>query len=632
MSTEHSPGMDDCLKLLRGERDEQRLAGLLLATKFCKGDDHDSIKRVYGAIGPRFLDRLLKTGMGIGVTGTVESEDRDAYLQLSVTVLAAISRVPEIARSEDMVSKIPYILDILKKGSVPLVNDECFEFFYLISTTSEEGLRTFLESGGMNVLALQISSLPDGSHASELAMRLVQSMLSRVPLDNMFNDYPSELSHVVAAIARQFALLHNAVKFEALYLLYTLLSSKYAAPLHNTLRLMSKEIWSTYMRTGVVGVLQNRVGSSEKYQALALAESLMSILGEEWLIDQRHAPDEKDPLPVDRCLLLVVESSRVEVAVLLNDLAYLKYEAAKTSSSADILLKQRNLATSFSLIEKIIKLISNVSGGQGSHIDDRTIMKIITGLNETVHVVLEFLQDAKEHGQRKGDDLLASVRIIGSYLAESPFACQEKVRDLLEYIVLIEGEDEPSPFFSVCFMLPFLCQITMETEGCKVLASSKGLDIVADCLCKLIKLHSQDAGDSGTIFLACDTLMNFLLKKEEISSQLDESNVVHLLTEIAHWTEFTTEPSVVMMASSICTLIFDSTSEDALLNHPDFKLSTLDRLSRLITRSLTTFEEESVANDAKADRDLREIVAAGYARWAGRFPHIEQSLKVKRLT
>lgn len=35
---------------------------------------------------------------------------------------------------------------------------------------------------------------------------------------------------------------------------------------------------------------------------------------------------------------------------------------------------------------------------------------------------------------------------------------------------------------------------------------------VADCLCKLIKLHSQDAGDSGTIFLACDTLMNVLLK------------------------------------------------------------------------------------------------------------------------
>ncbi|KAJ0794292.1 putative neurochondrin [Helianthus annuus] len=56
------PSIEDCLKLLKGERDEQRLAGLLLATKFCKNDDFDSILRVYSALGNTFLDRLLRTG------------------------------------------------------------------------------------------------------------------------------------------------------------------------------------------------------------------------------------------------------------------------------------------------------------------------------------------------------------------------------------------------------------------------------------------------------------------------------------------------------------------------------------------------------------------------------------------
>ena len=68
-----------------------------------------------------------------------------------------------------------------------------------------------------------------------------------------------------------------------------------------------------------------------------------------------------------RCLLLVLEQSRVEVAVLLNELAYLKYEASKSSSSVDetIRLKQQNIAISFSLVEKIIKLISSLGENEG---------------------------------------------------------------------------------------------------------------------------------------------------------------------------------------------------------------------------------------------------------------------------
>lgn len=54
--------LEECLKLLKGERDEQRLAGLLLVTKFCKADDHSSLRRVYEAVGSLFLDRLLRTG------------------------------------------------------------------------------------------------------------------------------------------------------------------------------------------------------------------------------------------------------------------------------------------------------------------------------------------------------------------------------------------------------------------------------------------------------------------------------------------------------------------------------------------------------------------------------------------
>ncbi|MCL7027638.1 hypothetical protein MKW94_027515 [Papaver nudicaule] len=439
---------------------------------------------------------------------------------------------------------------------------------------------------------------------------------------------------MVAVIAKQFALLHNALKFELLHLLTAILSSNYAAPVHNSLRLMLNESWTTYMRVGIVAVLQNRVVSAEKLQALILAESVISIVGENWLIDQNKLLNDSGivRIPADRCLLLVLESSRVEIAVLLNEISRLKYEENESVRGEIIGLKLRNLAVAFSLIEKAIKLISNVCGDEeadaGSPISESTLGKVFAGLTETIGVVLEFLQDAKEHGQMKGDDLIASVRVVGSYLAETPFACKEKVHNLLEYMLSVEGEDEPSPFLSICFLLPMLCQITMDIEGCKMLASFGGHNSVIECLVKMIGLTSTGV-DSSTIFMACDTIMNILLKREDIGIQFDGSIQMHLLAALASWTENTTDQSVIMMASTICSLIFDSTSEEALLNHPNVGRAILNKLSQLIVRSMATYGQ-GMTDDGKADVDLHQIISKQYGGWANRFPEIKKALQLMK--
>ncbi|KAF3447071.1 hypothetical protein FNV43_RR12251 [Rhamnella rubrinervis] len=608
-----SPTLEQhCLNLLKGDTDTQRFAGLHLVTNFCKGDDLASLRRIYDAVGVRFLDRLLWTGMGKGTISGAAGENHDAYLQLSVTVLAAFCHVPEIAASEDMVLKIPLIVEILSKQSGSSVLEECCEFLYLVSSASEDGVMTLYKSGGMKVLASPTSTFSDGSRRVELALKLVELLLTKLSLEAICNDYLLEFSLIVVKIARQFAVLHDAVKFEALRLLSVIFSTKYSAQLSDALRVLPDDDWPNYMRDGIVAILQNRVAPADKFQALILAESMISILGEKWLIGQINLPNVKEPIPADRCLLLVLEQSRIEVAVLLNDLAYLKYEASRQSSFPDekICLKQRNVAISFSLVEKIIKLISEFSESEEDLINDDTLRKVINGLNETIGVVLDYLQDAKEHGQRKGDDLLASVRVIGSYLAETPLACGEKVSKLLDYILSIEGEDEPSPFYSICFMLPLLCQMTMKVEGCKVLVSCGGHKAVIDCLIKLIGRHDCMVEDNGCIFLACDTILNLLLKKEQLQIPSDESTLVNLLKALACWTEDIDDPSVIMMASSICTLVFDFTSEEALLSHPGIDNSSLSGLSRLIAKSLAP-QKQDVSNDAKANSDLLEIIAAG---------------------
>ncbi|XP_015572598.1 neurochondrin isoform X2 [Ricinus communis] len=624
---EKSPSIDDCLKLLKGERDEQRLAGLLLVTKFCKGDDAVSLRRVYDAAGVRFLDRLLRTGMGKGAIKDNGASNRDAYLQLSITVLAAFCRVPEIASSKDMVLKIPLILEIMSESG-SLVWEECYEFLYLVVVSSEDGGKTLCESGGLKVLASQLSVLPDGSHMMELALKILQFLLNKLSQESVTNIYISELSMVVVSLARHFAVLHNQLKFEALRLLSDILSSKCSQQLQDALRTIAGNTWPDYMRVGIVAILQNRVAPAEKLHALILAESMVSILGESWLIDQANLPDLQDSMPADRCLLLVLESSRVEVAVLLNELAYLKYEASKnTSTTAEtIFLKQTNVAIAFSLIERVIKLVSTVAGNEGELIGESTFIKIINGLNETVDIVLEYLHDAKEHGQKKGSDLLASVRVVGSYLAETPDACKDKVRELLGYMLSIEAEDELSPFYSICFLLPMLCQITMEVEGCKALVSSGGYKAVVECLIKMISSIHYTIEANSSIFLACDTILNLLVKREQMQFSVDESIVIDLLMALGYWGEDADDPSVLMMASSICALIFDYTSEQALLCHPKFNSSSLESLSRIIAKSLALLKQD-MSDVVKAEMDLLEIVSSGFSRWSHRFPRISEAVQ-----
>ncbi|XP_022143085.1 neurochondrin isoform X2 [Momordica charantia] len=620
-----SVSIDDCLKLLKGEKDEQRLAGLFLVTKICKVDDHASLTRVYNAVGAKFLDRLLRTGMGKGTVSGPGEDNRDAYLQLSVRILAAFCHVPGIAASEEMVSKIPLILETASNQSGSSILEECLEFLYLVSTTSDSGVTVLYKSGSLKILASWMSALPDGSHLMKISTQLVALIISKISLDVVIINCLPELSDIVVAIARQFGVSHDAMKFEALHLLYAILSSN-SMPLYDALRLVPPNIWSKYMRDGVSAILHNRTAPAEKLQALSLAESMVSILGEGWLIGEIELPDVRDPIPCDRCLILVLEQSRVEIAVMLNELAYMKYEASKNSSLKDsILLKQRNVATAFSLVEKIIKFISNVGENQGDLIDENTLMKVIRGLNETTGVVLEYLQDAKEHGQRKGDDILASVRVVGSYLAQTPDAWAEKVKELLDFMLSVEGEDEQSPFNSLCFLLPMLCQITMNVEGCKTLVSSGGLAAVVRCLINLIHEHGGWNDIDGNIFLACDTILNVLLKKELAGLLCGELSFVHLLEAIANSTEDVNDPSVIMMAGSICSLIFDFTSENALLSHPNFADKSLDSLCRLFSR-IFALTRQSMNDDEMAQMDLLEIVTSGYCGWADRFPRLQKTI------
>lgn len=192
----------------------------------------------------------------------------------------------------------------------------------------------------------------------------------------------------------------------------------------------------------------------------------------------------------------------------------------------------------------------------------------------------------------------------------------------------VKGEDELSPFYSVCFPLPMLCQTTMKDYVCEVLVSSEAYKAVVECL---IKLGGPDGSaiihDNGSIFLASDTVVNLLTTRDRIQFTLDDACFVRVLGALAYWIGDTDDLSAIMMATTVCALEFDQTSEEALLRHPSFEDRLLMGVSQLIARSLAISGNQMMSDKAKEEFDLHQTVVSGYSDWADRFPLVREAVE-----
>ncbi|KAL7618954.1 hypothetical protein Lser_V15G02633 [Lactuca serriola] len=114
-----------------------------------------------------------------------------------------------------------------------------------------------------------------------------------------------------------------------------------------------------------------------------------------------------------------------------------------------------------------------------------------------------------------------------------------------------------------------LCQITMEIDGCRLIAFSGAYKAVVECLIRLAEDDGGTVEENGPIFLACDTILKSSFK-EEIGVHIDDSYFIKLFGVLSSWAEDDVDWSSTMMAASICSLILDSTSETVLECHPHF--------------------------------------------------------------
>ncbi|KAI5060185.1 hypothetical protein GOP47_0024605 [Adiantum capillus-veneris] len=218
--TQDSAGcLENCLSFLKGNNDEQRLVGLLLATKYVQGDDTSSVVQIFDAVGIQFINRLLNSG----VQGT--AEQKEAYVQLSISVLSAFCRVPELAASDEITEKIPTLLEILKKRPKDTILVDCLECLIGISAASDQGKVSIKKAGALSVLMECLARSSSGSDCFLASLKLVQMLMrvnvSEEEIGELASSILSTIEVLAELLSRELNTLES-LKLDALLLLQML--------------------------------------------------------------------------------------------------------------------------------------------------------------------------------------------------------------------------------------------------------------------------------------------------------------------------------------------------------------------------------------------------------------------------
>ncbi|EIE22426.1 hypothetical protein COCSUDRAFT_42735 [Coccomyxa subellipsoidea C-169] len=348
-----------------------RFVGLLLVTKLLPAGDADTIRAVYGSIGPQFISRLLlplrQPKVPYAELGEQSRQKDVSACVLALALLASSSCLTDIGASEEMVEKVVKIAGVSRLLSLPQASvqeqgwggtdgeavKDALECLLAVAAASAEGHTVCIESGALAAActAIQAKDRTAAGARDALALHLLGILLERADRSTVLAENAAVVAAAVPAIA-SFMVLHAqaapaaaagdkgkqpeqaqptapaapdmldpaALQLQALYVLLLILSS----PLPQVEERLQDSAgvaagtgscWPAQARSGIATLLRGRLAPAQRQTTLQVAASILGLVGAEWLLAPSH--DGRD-VPEDFFQLLV-EVVKVEALITLRD-------------------------------------------------------------------------------------------------------------------------------------------------------------------------------------------------------------------------------------------------------------------------------------------------------------------------
>lgn len=315
-----------CEALLRSHSDERKLAGALLAARLAGAASPAALRRLYGAMGPAFIGRMLRSGDG-------DATQAAAYRWLSASMAAAFARgAPELAgaiagRHAAGLARVAFDA---AGATDPAATDAAVDVAEVVRACAEgvlegavgaaAGLEALAEGGVLEALGglARAASTPDA------ALEAAVAALERAAAAGGASHAPSEevSMRALAAVAGARA---GLLRFTAL----GALARRCAATPESAAPLSGDEA----LRGAVAGVLASKIKPEHRAAALeVLAAMAVAPGGEAALVAEVRDASASLTLTRGVLLALALRVCRIEIEVLQNDAMRLAAGGGASSS------------------------------------------------------------------------------------------------------------------------------------------------------------------------------------------------------------------------------------------------------------------------------------------------------------
>ncbi|KAM4698883.1 neurochondrin [Discoglossus pictus] len=488
-----NPALERCLGILKtAKNDSEQFAALLLVTKCARAGelDEQTRHRIFEAVGFSFPNRLLFS------KSIPEGCSSSLFRGLGVTLLACFCTDPSLAEHPHMLNKIHIFNETVNtpcqpgKEDITSMVEDAYQCIVGIMATPH-GPRHLVSSGTVSSLC---QAYLNRNHKWEKAMDILITLLTYMP-EKCWKKSCPELQLLLAQLSKDFYQKEDTHKFYLAEVLPVFLPPT---------AVLLERSWGReclrHLCKGLLNILSSKLSTSQRDPALKLAACLAHTYGSSWICTG-------DKNIEARLLALLVNLACVEIRMTLEDL--------EPPDS-----RQASVTACYSLVEMGIQECTK--NEERTLLGDEQKLQLMQVMQEACGAVIYYLQQL---GQEKIEDpfVLASVRLLGAWLAEETSCLKQEVIKLLPFLMhymktwyqrgmacrnLPKEESQGAiltsswggmwPGDAIRFLLPALCHLSAEEAPRRVLISEGAPALLCDYFQQQWEVFSAEEESAGT--------------------------------------------------------------------------------------------------------------------------------------